>query len=80
LLVVQDHEASVAFHAVALGPERTLQAAAAEYPEIGVQLYQVAVRYDVIWEMAEVIAIVHAITGLDPKAEHFLRPELLCHA
>lgn len=87
LLLLQDHDASVSFHAVALGPERALQAVAADRPEIvlprlagsGAQLHQVAVRYDVTWEKSDLAAIVHAITGVVPKADHVLRAELLHH-
>lgn len=71
--------------AVALGPERTLQAVAASHPHLmfprlaarGAVLRQVAVRYDVCWTQDDLAGIVEALLGVRPTGDYALRADLL---
>lgn len=71
--------------AIALGPERTLQAIAASHPHLmfprlaarGAVLRDVAVRYDVCWTRDDLSAIVEAMVGVKPHRDAVLRADLL---
>ena len=70
---------------IALGPERALQAVAADVPHLvlprlaarGAVIREVAVRYTVCWTMDDLRGIVTALIGVEPREQMILRDDLL---
>jgi len=85
LLVVHDHDAVISFSVVALGTDQALQTCAADRPEsvlprlagTGVRLREIVARCEVIWTLADLIRITHALTGASPTVAHILRSDYL---